>query len=92
MATISRLFDDYASASKAVQELESAGLSHDQVSIVASTPTTGTRATAPARIPARIPKVSLTVIGTARTTALKERRPALALVPRLVVPRDFSRG
>lgn len=36
MATISRLFDDYASASKAVQELEAAGLSHDQVSIVAS--------------------------------------------------------
>src|SRR5215207_8420378 len=36
MATISRLFDDYASASKAVQELEAAGLSHGQVSIVAS--------------------------------------------------------
>jgi len=36
VATISRLFDDYSSASKAVQELEAAGLNHEQVSIVAS--------------------------------------------------------
>ena len=36
MATISRLFDDYSSSSKAVQELEAAGLTHEQVSIVAS--------------------------------------------------------
>ena len=36
MAIISRLFDDYSSASKAVQELEAAGLSNDKISIAAS--------------------------------------------------------
>ena len=34
--TISRLYDDYATASKAVRDLEAAGLRHDDISIVAS--------------------------------------------------------
>jgi hypothetical protein len=34
--TISRLYDDYASASQAVLELERAGIRHDDISIVAS--------------------------------------------------------
>ena len=34
--TISRLYDDYASASKAVRDLEAAGVPHDDISIVAS--------------------------------------------------------
>jgi hypothetical protein len=35
-ATISRLYDDYASASRAVTELEAAGVPHRDISIVAS--------------------------------------------------------
>lgn len=35
-ATISRLYDDYASASKAVSDLEAAGVPHGDISIVAS--------------------------------------------------------
>lgn len=34
--TISRLYDDYASASKAVRDLEAAGVQHDDISLVAS--------------------------------------------------------
>lgn len=34
--TITRLFDDYASASKVVRDLEAAGLAHSDISIVAS--------------------------------------------------------
>jgi hypothetical protein len=34
--TISRLFDDYAAASKAVRELEAAGMPHSDISIVSS--------------------------------------------------------
>jgi hypothetical protein len=34
--TISRLYDDYATASQAVRDLEAAGLRHDDISIVAS--------------------------------------------------------
>jgi hypothetical protein len=34
--TISRLYDDYASASRAVGELEAAGIPHSDISIVAS--------------------------------------------------------
>jgi hypothetical protein len=36
MATISRLYDDYASASRVVGELEAAGIPHGDISIVAS--------------------------------------------------------
>ncbi len=36
MITISRLYDDYETASRAVAELERAGIPHDDVSIVAS--------------------------------------------------------
>jgi hypothetical protein len=35
-ATISRLYDDYATASQAVRQLESAGISHGDISLVAS--------------------------------------------------------
>lgn len=34
--TVTRLYDDYASASQAVQELESAGISHKDISLIAS--------------------------------------------------------
>jgi hypothetical protein len=34
--TISRLYDDYATASRAVQELEAAGVPHSDISLVAS--------------------------------------------------------
>ena len=34
--TITRLFDDYATASRAVSDLEAAGLSHSDISIVSS--------------------------------------------------------
>ena len=36
MITISRLYDDYATASRAVDELERAGIPHSDISIVAS--------------------------------------------------------
>ncbi len=36
MITISRLYDDYEAASRAVDELERAGISHDDISLVAS--------------------------------------------------------
>jgi len=36
MTTITRLYDDYADAKRAVQRLEAAGISHSDVSIVAN--------------------------------------------------------
>lgn len=85
--TISRLYDDYASASRAVTELEAAGIPHSDISIIANnsenwyaTDRTGSRTTA--RDQPRIKRRrKWTVIAMALTIAPKVRRPVAASAP-----------
>ena len=78
--TISRLFDDYATASKAVRDLEAAGIPHSDISIVSSNADnwyTGDRAGNRATQSGTQPAAS-TAIATASTTVPRARAPAPA--------------
>jgi hypothetical protein len=71
--TITRLYNSHAEARAVVRELEAAGVSHGDISILVSNADNAMT---------KRPSHSPIAISTARTTAPRARPPAAALVPR----------